>query len=100
MIIYNSMVKGFKEDIFNGSLIEKLDDLVTTNYQRSSASEINSWRNSLMYMNTIISNAHIPDDSGIAIEYMIPSTSKRIDFIISGYNEDIKASLVIIELKQ
>ena len=100
MIIYNSVVKGFKDDIFNGSLIEKLDDLVTAQYRRSSASEVNAWRNSLMYMNTILSNVGIPDNTGVAIEYMIPSTSKRIDFILSGYDSRDKASVVIIELKQ
>ncbi len=42
----------------------------------------------------------IPDDAGIAIEYNIPHTSKRVDFIISGYDRDSKPAAVIIELKQ
>ncbi|MBU4078427.1 DUF2075 domain-containing protein [Patescibacteria group bacterium] len=44
--------------------------------------------------------SEIPGDVGIAIEYKIPSTSKRIDFIITGKNEDNKPVLVLIELKQ
>lgn len=44
--------------------------------------------------------AHIPCDAGIAIEYNIPQTSKRIDFLISGYDETNQSNVVIIELKQ
>jgi hypothetical protein len=45
-------------------------------------------------------DAMIPNDCGIAIEYQIPQTGKRIDFIISGQNEDSKDSVILIELKQ
>lgn len=51
-------------------------------------------------MGTIISNSNIPDNAGVAIEYNIPYTSKRVDLIVSGYNADGKNSAVIIELKQ
>lgn len=63
-------------------------------------SEIRAWTNSLGYMGTIISNSNIPDNAGVAIEYNIPYTSKRVDLIVSGYNADGKNSAVIIELKQ
>lgn len=42
----------------------------------------------------------IPNDAGIAIEFTIPSTSKRIDFIISGLDSYGRDSIIIIELKQ
>nr|WP_270399266.1 DUF2075 domain-containing protein [Longicatena caecimuris] len=42
----------------------------------------------------------IPDDSHVAIEYRIPNSNKRVDFIISGENEQARESAVIIELKQ
>ena len=38
----------------------------------------------------------IPENSGIAIEYNIPQTSKRVDFIISGCNEKKDTNVVII----
>ena len=40
------------------------------------------------------------DEVGIAIEYQIPLTAKRIDFIISGLNAKKKEQIIIIELKQ
>lgn len=42
----------------------------------------------------------IPADAGISIEFQIPLTSKRIDFIITGLNEVQQEQVVIIELKQ
>lgn len=100
MIIYSSDVRGFRKDTFNGVLIEKLDRLVTKSYQRSSQREVSSWKNSLSYMERVIAYANLPNNAGIAIEYMIPSTSKRIDFIVSGYDSEDRANVVIVELKQ
>jgi hypothetical protein len=42
----------------------------------------------------------IPQDAGIAIEYNIPQTSKRVDFLISGYDKAEKGNVIIVELKQ
>ena len=36
----------------------------------------------------------------MAIEYNIPQTSKRVDFLISGYGWNGKGNVVIVELKQ
>ncbi|MFN5007280.1 MAG: DNA/RNA helicase domain-containing protein [Ignavibacteria bacterium] len=42
----------------------------------------------------------IPGDAQISIEFTLPNTSKRIDFIISGQDTDNKDCAVIVELKQ
>lgn len=99
MIIYDSTKNGFMRDISNGVLIDK----IYTNFQekigRTSKSEIRSWDNSLHRMYMVINDEDIPENSGIAIEYRIPTSSKRIDFLISGHNGSSK-SVVIVELKQ
>lgn len=41
--------------------------------------------------------SEIPNDATIAIEYRIPATSMRIDFIISGVDKEDKQNVVIIE---
>lgn len=51
-------------------------------------------------MYRILVDNDIPDNCGVAIEYNIPLTSKRIDYIISGYDESNINSAIIIELKQ
>ncbi len=63
-------------------------------------SEIASWRSSMMYMHNIVSDSDIPDDVGIAIEYKIPQSAKRIDFIMTGLNDQKKDVAVMVELKQ
>lgn len=52
------------------------------------------------YMERVVRNSMIADDCGILIEYTIPTTSKRIDFLVSGHDTNGKENFVIIELKQ
>ena len=77
MIIYSSDVGGFKKDIFEGRLIDTLDRQIARSYKASSYNERLSWQNSLHFMNTIITNSNLPNNAGVAIEYMIPTTSNE-----------------------
>lgn len=52
------------------------------------------------FMYKVLNDNDIPDDSGVVIEFTIPTSSKRIDFILTGQNQDNSDSVVIIELKQ
>lgn len=63
-------------------------------------SERKSWENSMMYMKNILEDPEIPNDAGIAIEYTLPLTRKRVDFIVTGADSDHKETLVMVELKQ
>ena len=101
MIVYNAT----KTDFLNDVLTNEIENIVLKNVKlrlnRSvGIAEIKSWASSLGYMDRIMQDAMIPNDCGIAIEYQIPQTGKRIDFIISGQNEDSKDSVILIELKQ
>src|SRR5690625_5991759 len=53
----------------------------------------------MQYMYRVLIDEAIPNDSGVAIEFNIPYSSKRVDFIITGRN-GTKESVVIVELKQ
>ena len=86
MIIYHTSKKGFIDDVFNGRIADEIDQAFVTHLGRHTApNEVRSWKNSMMHMSNVINTPDIPNDSGIAIEYQIPLTSKRVDFIISGY---------------
>lgn len=101
MIIYHSSKKGFVDDVFNGRIADEIDQAFFTHLGRhTSPNEVRSWKNSMMHMSNVMNTSDIPDDSGIAIEYQIPLTSKRVDFIISGLDENRKGNIIIIELKQ
>lgn len=72
---------------------------IATGHQVNLA-EIRSWKESLGYMAKVLSDCDIPDTAGVAIELHIPQTSKRIDLILTGRNEQGKKNVVLIELKQ
>jgi len=99
MIIYESVKKDFMQDVEQGILIDKIYSNFQDKIGRTSKSEINSWFNSLRCMYMVMNDDKIPSNSGIAIEYKIPTSSKRIDFIISGKNNHTNTA-VIVELKQ
>lgn len=101
MIVYSATKRTFVLDVFNNQIEKRiLNSFIRELGHSTGKSEIASWRNSMMYMNNIISDSEIPDEAGIAIEYKIPQTSKRIDFIITGLNQNNKSVAVLIELKQ
>lgn len=101
MIIYLERKDTFRNDILSNRIDEKIAKALKSKRGISvGASEFKSWGNSLRYMETVIADNDIPNDAGIAIEYNLPNTSKRIDFIITGKNKDNEKAVVIVELKQ
>ena len=100
MIIYSETKSGFLDDLVNGTLDDTLESRMRECFGRGTPeSEMRAWRNSLSYMGNLIATSGIPDDAGIAIEYGIPYTSKRVDLIVTGLNEGGSNSAVIVELK-
>jgi hypothetical protein len=100
MIIYTASKKGFIDDVHSNQIETKIYEVFQEHLGRTSKNEIRSWQNSMMYMSNILIDANIPEDSNVAIEYQIPNTSKRVDFIISGLDGNKEESVVIVELKQ
>lgn len=101
MIIYKSTKAEFVRDVMQNQIADKiLTSFVRETGYRTGQREVDSWRNSMMYMNNIVNDTGLPDDAGIAIEYKIPGTAKRIDFIMTGLNDDMKNVAVLVELKQ
>lgn len=101
MIVYNATKTEFLNDV----LTNEIENIVLKNVKLKlnrgvGIAEIKSWASSLSYMDRIMQDAMIPNDCGIAIEYQIPQTGKRIDFIISGQNEENKDAVILVELKQ
>ena len=62
--------------------------------------EYSSWQNSMQFMRNIVDDSEIDDEVRICIEYNIPLTSKRVDFIIAGADKSGKDNIIIVELKQ
>ncbi len=100
MIIYHSTKEKFSCDILTNDIDNIIQHaLVERTGKKVGEAELNSFRNSLSYMDKILHDGEIPADCGISIEYHIPQTSKRVDFIISGSDGNTD-NVVIVELKQ
>lgn len=101
MIVYSSTKSGFRDDV----RANRIEVSIHTAFRRAlghstAAAEVESWKNSMLYMSNVLEDPGIPTDAGVAIEYSIPQTSKRIDFILTGRNPEGKGAAVIVELKQ
>ena len=100
MLVYEGIKSGFINDVDLGIIADKIRNKYIEKIKRKpSAPEFNSWKNSMQYMRGVLSDNEIPDNTGIAIEYNIPPTGCRIDFMMSGYKNN-QSNVVIVELKQ
>ena len=101
MIIYNDTLSQFKDDVINNMVVDKLLAKLRENgLQGGTPNEIRSWYNSLRFMKDVLDTPDIPGETYVAVEYNIPQTSKRVDFMILGKNEHKEDTIVIVELKQ
>ena len=101
MIVYKASKEQFSKDFSEGCIEDIVRDSVQEKlHKRVGDSEYRSWANSLPMVGMLLIGDDIPDTAGIAIEYSIPSTQNRIDFIISGQNEKGEDQAILIELKQ
>ena len=87
MIVYDGQKKDFMGDVDNDAIANIIEQKILQKMgKHTPENEFRSWVNSLGYMYRVMNDPDIPDNAGVAIEYNIPQTSKRVDFIISGYD--------------
>lgn len=101
MIVYQSTRAAFLQD----SEQQAIEEIISTAFLKKTGryaldSEFRSWRHSLTQMADVLSDETLPEDMGVGIEFGIPQTAKRIDFILSGLGEAEQPRAIIIELKQ
>lgn len=101
MIIYENSKGGFVHDVRSGAIADRIQESFEKRHMaHHNDSEYLSWHNSLLYMRNVLDDEAIPDDVNIAVEYQIPLTSKRVDFLIAGLDENNTENVVVVELKQ
>lgn len=101
MIVYQATKTTFLDDNDN----RNIEDVINAAYVQktgryASDAEFKSWAASLREMSRVLRDPQIPDDIGVGIEFGIPQTAKRIDFILSGEDDTGTPHVVIVELKQ
>ncbi|MHB0976460.1 MAG: DUF2075 domain-containing protein [Candidatus Aquicultorales bacterium] len=100
MRLYSGTSKQFIEDTIQNQIAEKLKASFFDYFRfNPSPAEVNSWRNSLRAMTLAFQHANLMDH-GVLLEYQLPMTSRRLDCMVCGRNEDNQDNAVIIELKQ
>ena len=101
MLIYEGTKDNFMISVEQDTIAVEIENNIYERMHRHTAkNEFRAWENSLEYMYKVLNDQDIPSDAGVAIEYNIPQTSKRVDFLISGYDKKDDANVVLIELKQ
>lgn len=101
MIVYEGTKKDFQTNVEENNIAEIIEKKILEVLGRHTPKgEFKSWIHSLDNMYKVINDSEIPENVGIAIEYNVPLTAKRVDFMISGYDENNEPGMIIIELKQ
>jgi len=90
----------FVRDTELNRIAGKLEDSFFQAYRfKPSPGEIQSWHNSLGRMADVLRVGKL-DDHGVILEYQLPLTSSRLDFLICGESASGSAHAAIVELKQ
>jgi DUF2075 family protein len=101
MIVYSKTKREFIEDVRLNRIAEVVENEVFRKLNRNSPrNEQISWENSLQYMAQVLWDEGIPASAGVAIEYNLPMTNRRVDFILTGKDQSRNDTAVIVELKQ
>ena len=101
MIVYQKQKRDFLADV-HGHDIEALILAAMKRWvgHGVAPAEIKAWKESLTAIGKVLYDPRIPDDAGVAVEYSIPQTAKRIDVIVSGRDDEGRDNAVVVELKQ
>ena len=101
MLVYHASKENFQEDVLGGKIADIVKEKILEHgINDQNPAEFNAWTNSLMFMRMALENQAIPSEAEVAIEYQIPLTSKRVDFMIAGADDSGRDNVGIIELKQ
>jgi len=102
VIIYKSTAFEFDYDVRYNKITQKLEDeFIRILGRKPSDSEKRSFSNSLSKMNEVLNNENLVNKNcGVLIEYQLPSSSMRLDFMITGKDKFMNSNAVIVELKQ
>lgn len=101
MLVYQATKNEFIQAVRTNQIDQVIEtEVLRKLHRRSPANEVTSWKNSLQYMMNVLLDEDIPSTAGVAIEYNIPLTNNRIDFVLSGKDANYQNHAVIVELKQ
>jgi DUF2075 family protein len=105
LLVYQATKSDFMSDVERGVLVDSISRVFERRIHRPNPGEVRSWQNSMQHIYVVLNTPEIPRECGVAIEFTVPYTGSRIDFLLTGSaapelpNPTYDAA-VIIELKQ
>ncbi|HAL30683.1 MAG TPA: ATP-binding protein [Coriobacteriia bacterium] len=100
MLVYQATKREFMDDVEADAIADAITAAFERKLHRANPAEVTSWRNSMEYMYKVLNTPALPDGCGVAIEFSVPYTSSRIDFLLTGRQDGEHDAAVIVELKQ
>ncbi|MHB1323327.1 MAG: DNA/RNA helicase domain-containing protein [Coriobacteriia bacterium] len=100
MLVYQATKGEFMDDVDRDVIADRITKAFEQRIHRANPREVEAWRNSMVWMYKVLNIEAIPSGCGVAIEFTVPYTSSRIDFLLTGRQDGTRDSAVIIELKQ
>lgn len=97
MRAYLGTLNDFYKDVRTNAILNKVEEETHRSYSNVEERAIN---NSLPALAIALQNASLPLDCEVGIEFVLPLSSNRIDFLICGRDEVDKDHIIIVELKQ
>lgn len=99
MQLYAGTTTEFVHAATHNAIAQRLSDAFLAHFRyQPSPAEFRSWQNSLKSLATVIELGQLADN-GILLELQLPMTSRRLDALITG-RDDNRDRAVIVELKQ
>lgn len=100
MQLYAGNSAQFVEDATQDRIADKLEQAFSDHFGHKVArSEARSWENSLLRMGLVLKDTDLMDH-GVILEYKLALTSRRLDCMVTGTDDNNKPGAVIVELKQ
>lgn len=105
MLVYQATKSDFMDDVEHDVIVDRITRAFEQRIHRPNPKEVRSWQNSMQHMYKVLNTPDIPESCGVAIEFGVPYTNSRIDFLLTGSSapqpeDPAYDAAVIIELKQ
>jgi hypothetical protein len=105
MLVYQATKSDFMDDVEHDVIVDRITRAFEQRIHRPNPKEVRSWQNSMQHMYKVLNTPDIPGSCGVAIEFSVPYTNSRIDFLLTGSSapqleDPAYDAAVIIELKQ
>lgn len=86
MLVYQATKQDFMADVESDAIVARIQQAFEKRLHRANPVEVRSWQNSMQDMYKVLNTPNIPGACGVAIEFGVPYTSSRIDFLLTGCN--------------